>query len=105
MATDAQWQNLVKGMLKAEMKRRNMTYEQLGERLVEIGAQTASTQVLRNKVSRGGFSAVFLVQCLKAMGCRNLSRGRLRPWARRWTVTRSERRRANRARVGGRSSA
>ena len=29
--------------------------------------------MLRNKVSRGGFSAVFLYQCLKAMGVRNLS--------------------------------
>ena len=41
-------------------------------RLAGIGAQTASAQVLRNKVSRGGFSAVFFVQCLKAMGCREL---------------------------------
>lgn len=73
MATDAEWQNLVKGMLKAEMKRRNMTYDQLAERLSEIGAQTASAQVLRNKVSRGGFSAVFFVQCLRAMGCRSIN--------------------------------
>jgi 3-mercaptopyruvate sulfurtransferase SseA len=73
MATDAEWQALVKGMLKAEMKRRNMTYEQLAGRLAEVGAQHSSAQVLRTKVSRGGFSAVFLVQCLKAMGCKQLS--------------------------------
>jgi hypothetical protein len=30
------------GLLKAEMKRRNLTYEQLAERLAEIGAQHAS---------------------------------------------------------------
>jgi hypothetical protein len=69
MATDAEWQALVKGLLKAEMKRRNMTYEQLAERLAGIGAQHSSAQVLRTKVARGGFSAVFLVQCLKAMDC------------------------------------
>jgi 3-mercaptopyruvate sulfurtransferase SseA len=72
MATDAEWQALVKGLLKAEMKRRSLTYEQLAERLAEIGAQHASAQVLRTKVSRGGFSAVFLVQCLKAMGAKSI---------------------------------
>jgi hypothetical protein len=69
MMSDAEWQALVKGMLKAEMKRHNLTYEQLAERLAKIGAPTASAQVLRTKVSRGGFSAVFFVQCLEAMGC------------------------------------
>jgi Domain of unknown function (DUF6471) len=27
---------------------------------------------LRNKVARGGFSAVFFVQCLRAMGCQTV---------------------------------
>jgi 3-mercaptopyruvate sulfurtransferase SseA len=72
MATDAEWQALVKGMLKAEMKRRNMPYEQLAQKLAELGAQNSSAQVLRTKVSRGGFSAVFFVQCLKAMGCQQI---------------------------------
>jgi Domain of unknown function (DUF6471) len=69
-ATD--WQGLVKGMIKAEMKRRNMTYEQLSARLAEIGIQDTA-QNLRTKISRGGFSAVFFVQCLRAMGCDSLS--------------------------------
>jgi hypothetical protein len=58
----------IKGMLKAEMKRRNITYDQLAEKLAEIGVNENSRN-LRNKVSRRGFSAVFFVQCLKAMGC------------------------------------
>ena len=64
--------DLVKGMLKAEMKRRDMTYEQLSAKLAEIGVNDTPTNI-RNKVSRGGFSAVFFVQCLKAIGCRSLT--------------------------------
>jgi hypothetical protein len=72
MATDAEWQARVKGLLKAEMKRRNLSYDQLASRLEEIGISTTAP-ILRTKVSRGGFSAVFFVQCLKAIGCRSLS--------------------------------
>ena len=72
MKTDAEWQTEVKGMLRAEMTRRGITYDQLAAKLAEIGV-TADPHVLRNKVARGGFSAVFFVQCLRAMGCRALS--------------------------------
>jgi hypothetical protein len=68
---DTDWQGLVKGALKAEIKRRNLTYEQLSAKLAEIGVHE-TTDNLRVKISRGGFSAVFLFQCLKAMGCREL---------------------------------
>jgi 3-mercaptopyruvate sulfurtransferase SseA len=68
---ETDWQSLVKGMLKAEVKRRNMTYEQLSAKLAEIGVHETPTN-LRTKISRGGFSAVFFVQCLKAMGAREV---------------------------------
>ena len=55
-------------MLKAEIKRRNMTYDQLSAKLAEIGVSETPTN-LRTKISRGGFSAVFFVQCLRAIGC------------------------------------
>jgi Domain of unknown function (DUF6471) len=70
MTTDVDWQGEVKGILRAEMKRRNLTYDQLAERLAAIGAPTES-HVLRNKVARGGFSAVFFLQCLRAMGVKS----------------------------------
>ncbi len=69
--SDQEWHDLVKGLLRAEMTRRNLTYDHLAERLELIGVH-ADVRNLRNKVSRGGFSAVFFVQCLKAMGCRSL---------------------------------
>lgn len=68
MKSNNQWVNLVKGVLRAEMARRGMTYEQLTEKLAEVGVTDTAVNI-RNKVARGGFSAVFFVQCLKAMGC------------------------------------
>ena len=65
------WQAEVKGMLKAEIKRRNLTYDQLSVKLAEIGVHD-TTDNLRVKISRGGFSAVFLIQCLSALGVDNL---------------------------------
>jgi 3-mercaptopyruvate sulfurtransferase SseA len=72
--TDAEWQAEVKGLLKAEMKRRGLTYEGLAAKLGDLG-QPTDAHVLRNKVARGGFSAVFLFQCLRAMGCHTLRLG------------------------------
>ncbi len=71
MEKDDQWAKLVKGLLRAEMARRGMTYEQLVEKLAELGVHDTAVNI-RNKVARGGFSAVFFVQCLKAIGCRAL---------------------------------
>lgn len=68
MKSDDQWVNLVKGILRAEMTRRGMTYEQLAERLADVGVNDTAVNI-RNKVARGGFSAVFFVQCLRAIGC------------------------------------
>ena len=69
--SEQEWHDLVKGMLRAEMTRRNMTYDQLAERLEAVGV-SADVRNLRNKVARGGFSAVFFVQCLRAIGCKTL---------------------------------
>lgn len=68
MKSDDEWVNLVKGILRAEMTRRGMTYEQLAEKLGELGVKDTAVNI-RNKVARGGFSAVFFVQCLRAIGC------------------------------------
>ena len=71
MKTDDEWVNLVKGILRAEMTRRGMTYDQLAEKLAELGVKDTAVNI-RNKVARGGFSAVFFVQCLRALGCHEL---------------------------------
>ena len=68
---DKEWQARVKGMLKAELKRRNVTYKDLAERLEAMGIHESERNI-NNKVSRGGFTAVFFVQCLVAIGCQSL---------------------------------
>lgn len=58
----------VKGILKAELKRRGLTYADLVERLAAHGVAETEAN-LRNKVSRGSFTAAFFLQCLVAIGC------------------------------------
>lgn len=72
MATDKDWQARVKGILKAELKRRGLSYRQLAERLEAIGIHESERNI-NNKISRGGFTAVFLIQCLQAIGCRQVA--------------------------------
>ena len=47
------WQAKVKGLLKAELKRRNLTYQELAGRLEEIGVHETPRNIA-NKISRGG---------------------------------------------------
>ncbi|VVM07620.1 DUF6471 domain-containing protein [Methylacidimicrobium tartarophylax] len=68
------WDGKVKGLLKAELKRRDITYQELAEKLATAGiAETPEN--IANKISRGKFSAVFLVQCLAAIGCQTIRLG------------------------------
>ena len=68
MSKDIDWGARVKGLLKAELKRRNMGYRELAERLAELRIRETEHN-LANKISRGSFTAVFFVQCLVAIGC------------------------------------
>ena len=64
---DIDWQADIKGILKAEMKRRDFSYADLASVLGDYGVQESEAN-LRNKVSRGGFSAVFFLQVMTALG-------------------------------------
>jgi hypothetical protein len=64
---DDEWTDKTKGILKAEIARRHLTYREVAEKLGEHGISETEAN-LRNKISRGGFSAVFFVQCLVAIG-------------------------------------
>lgn len=66
-----EWAALSKGLLKAELVRRGITYQQLGERLEKIGVRY-TTENLTNKINRGKFSTIFLLQCLEAIDCKVL---------------------------------
>jgi Domain of unknown function (DUF6471) len=62
------WQALVKGLLKAELKRREISYADLAAKLQAIGVKDSERNI-SNKISRGSFTAVFFVQCMQAIGC------------------------------------
>lgn len=65
------WEARVKGLLKAELKKRGVSYLQLVEKLAAIGVVESEPNI-RNKLARGKFTAVFLVQCLEAIGATSL---------------------------------
>ena len=65
------WEAKARGLLRAEMAKQNLTYNQLVERLQAVGV-SEDERNLRNKVSRGKFTAAFLLQCLTAIGCHTL---------------------------------
>ncbi len=60
------WEDQVKGLLKAELKRCNISYAELCGKQDDIGVMDSEPNV-SNKLSRGKFTAVFLVQCLTAI--------------------------------------
>ena len=67
---NAEFEARAKNLLKAELKRRGVTYAQLAEKLTAMGV-AENEKNLNNKISRGGFTAAFLLQCLVAVGCLN----------------------------------
>lgn len=68
---EKEWEDRVKRLLKAELARKGITYAQLVGKLAEIGVMDSEPNI-RNKISRGKFTAVFLIQCLEAIGASSL---------------------------------
>lgn len=62
------WEAKARGILRAEMAKQNITYSNLAQRLESMGVHEDERN-LRNKVSRGKFTAAFMLQCLAAVGC------------------------------------
>lgn len=71
MPRTADWEDKAKGLLKAEIKRRNLTYAQVVARLGEIGV-AEDERNFRNKLARGKFTAAFMLATLEAIGTRDL---------------------------------
>lgn len=65
---DDDWAERAKGLLKAELKRRNVGYRELADKLTAMGVPESERNIA-NKISRGGFTAAFFLQCLSAIGC------------------------------------
>jgi hypothetical protein len=65
------WTAQAKGILRAEMRRRDLSYADLVEAFAKDGVKETEAN-LRNKVSRGSFTAAFFLQCLSVMGVTTL---------------------------------
>ncbi len=63
-----QWNKKAKQMLKSELVKRGITHEMLVEYLDYIGIKETKASI-DSKLSRGSFSAAFMLQCLEAIGC------------------------------------
>jgi len=61
-----EWEDKAANLLKGEIKRKGLTYAQVVEKLAEIGI-AEDERNLRNKLSRGKFTAAFMLQCLRAI--------------------------------------
>jgi hypothetical protein len=55
-------------LLKAEMTKRGFNYARLAEALAAGGHPPLTRRAIAVKVNRGVFSALFLLQCMEAMG-------------------------------------
>lgn len=69
--SETEWEARAKGLLKSELKRKGVTYAQLVDKLKEIGVSETEPNI-RNKLAREKFTAVFLLQCLSAIGSTSL---------------------------------
>lgn len=66
MTERTDWELKAANLLKAELKRKGVTYAQLVERLAQLGVDEKEVN-MRNKLSRGKFTAAYLLQCLTAI--------------------------------------
>lgn len=65
------WDANARNILKAEIVRRGMTYERIAKRMRDMGIEETSSSIA-NKMSRGTFSFVFFLQCMRALGADNV---------------------------------
>jgi len=62
------WADRTKRLFKAELKRRDVTYEELARRLSEMGIEETEGSVAM-KINRGSFPTWFFLASMKAVGC------------------------------------
>jgi len=68
---ESNWNTLAANILKAELKRRGITYDQLQEKLTALGVND-TTNSIKVKINRGAFQFAFFLQCAAAIGIKNL---------------------------------
>ncbi len=64
---EREWTERAKRLVKAELKKADVTYEELAARLSSMGMPETKASV-SNKISRGGFPMSFFLATMKAIG-------------------------------------
>lgn len=67
----SKWDDKAKRLLKSELVKRGVSNTDLVLLLNEIGVEETKAGI-DSKISRGSFSATFLLQCLIVIGCHKL---------------------------------
>jgi hypothetical protein len=67
-AKQPSWEDRAKRFLKAELKRADVSYRELAERLKKHGLDETEASIA-SKLSRGTFAATFFIAALVAIGC------------------------------------
>ncbi len=70
-STSEHWAGLAKRHLKAELKRADVGYAELAQRLTDMGLPETEGSITV-KINRGGFPAWFMFAAMKAIGVRTL---------------------------------
>lgn len=66
---EKKWQKEATNLLKAELTKRGISYDQLQEKLTKIGIRETANSI-NVKINRGSFSFVFFLQTMKAIGAK-----------------------------------
>jgi len=69
--TEAEWNRYASNLLKSELARAGVGYDELIRRLSEIGVQEGY-KGLAAKINRGTFSLVFFAQCMQTLGVKSV---------------------------------
>lgn len=64
--TEKEWADRARRFLKAEMKRADVTYEEMAKRLKKHGLAETEASITA-KLSRGTFAATFFLACIAAL--------------------------------------
>ena len=61
-----EWKDYAKGLIKAEIARKNISLIDLSKKLETMGI-SETPQNISNKINRGTFGSIFMLQILKAI--------------------------------------
>ncbi|WP_415267776.1 DUF6471 domain-containing protein [Acidovorax sacchari] len=70
-AVEKEWEAEAKQLLKAELARQGVTYRELVNKLEILGIKD-DEKAIGNRISRGKFTLVFFLQCMRAIGVQQL---------------------------------